>query len=363
LVLDKVRSNVKDVSTYEQGKTVEDIKREFGLERIAKLCFNENPYAPYPSCLEAVENELASLNHYPDENYLEVKRLIGGKVGLEKENIALGHGAVGILETLSKLFIEEGDEVIIPKMTFGLYEELSKTLGGIITKPALTNNRIDLENILAEVTDKTKVVWLCNPNNPTGTILQKDELENFLAELPERVWVILDEAYYEFVTTVEYPEIADILAENKNVVSVRTFSKAYGMAGLRLGYALAVPEVIEAIKRISQPFNVNRAALAGAKGILNNGRYFKEAVNKIEKSREHLTLKLQELGCEVAPSQTNFVFFRTSYPTEKIAQELLHRGVMVASGERWSDDRAIRVSIGTPQENKKFLTGLREILS
>jgi histidinol-phosphate aminotransferase len=194
-------------------------------------------------------------------------------------------------------------------------------------------------------------------------MIKDSEFEDFLAGVPDHVWVVVDEAYCEFSTAEEYPDITKIVRKNENIVSVRTFSKAYGMAGLRLGYALADQEVIEAVKRISQPFNANKAALAGAKGVLTNGSHFKEAVSKINDSKIYLISKLKGMGCEVFPSQTNFVFFCTSYSADKISKELLQKGIMVASGSRWGYDKGIRVSVGKPKENRKFLKGLEEILN
>ncbi|MBM7624086.1 histidinol-phosphate transaminase [Sporohalobacter salinus] len=362
-MVDEIRRTIKNLPPYEHGKTIKELKKEFGLDKIAKLCFNENPYAPYPSCLKAMKKELENLNYYPDANYIELKESIGRKLSVPKKNIALSHGAVGILEILSKLFIKKGTEVIIPESTYGLYEDLSKGLGAVVKEVPLASDRINVEVILDQITSETKLIWLCNPHNPTGTIINGNDFEHFLNQLPEHVWVVVDEAYYEFTNTEEFPNTITTIKEGKNVIAVRTFSKAYGMAGLRLGYAIADQVIIGAVKQASQPFNTNKAALVGAKAVLKDGSYFEEAVNKINNSKKNLISELRSMGCQVLPSHTNFVFFRTPYPADEISEELLQKGIMVAAGSRWNYDRGIRVSIGKPEENKKFLKELKRIIN
>ncbi|ADL12730.1 histidinol-phosphate transaminase [Acetohalobium arabaticum] len=358
-MVDEIRETIKNVSPYAHGKTIKEIKEEYGLDKVAKLCFNENPYAPYPNCLSAIKNEFENLNYYADADYIELKELIGERLGFAKKNIALSHGAVGILEILSKIFIQKGNEVIIPESTYGLYEDLSRSLGAVVKKAPLVSDKINVEVMLDKITPETKLIWLCNPHNPTGTIIKDSEFKYFLDQVPEDVWIIVDEAYYEFTDAEELPDTTATVKEGENIILVRTFSKAYGMAGLRLGYALADQEIIRAIKQASQPFNANKAAIAGAKAVLKDDSYFKKAVNKINDSKEYLISELKKMNYQVLPSYTNFVFFRTSYPADEITNELLQNGVMVASGSRWNCDKGIRVSIGKPEENQKFLQELK----
>ena len=362
MVIEGVRESIKDVSTYVYGKTVEEIKDDYGLESIAKLCFNENPYAPYPCCREAIKNEMDKLNCYPDSKYVELKEIIGNKLNLSKENVALSHGIVGILETLSKMFLESGDEVIIPESTFGLYEDLSKTMGAKIKRTKIRDGKIDIEDILSNITPKTKLIWISNPNNPTGTIINKDEFDYLITNIPDHVWIIFDEAYYEFAAGGDYPDSVSAVQEGEKIILTRTFSKGYGMAGLRLGYALAHEKVIDTINRVSQPFNSNRAALAGAKAVLENESCSREAINKINESKKHITSELKELGCKVFPSYTNFIFFKTPYPAENIINELLQNGVMVTPGTAWGYEKGVRVSIGKPEENERFLNELKKLI-
>ena len=362
MVVKGVRNSIKNVATYVQGNTVEDIKEKHGLNSISKLCFNENPYAPYSVCKKAIKENMDSYNCYPEEDYIKLKEMIAQKNNFSSNNIALGHGIVGLLETLSKMFLEKDDQVIIPESTFGLYEDLSRIMGAEIVKSELDQGKVDVEDVVDNINSKTKIIWISNPNNPTGTIINDDEFQYLLSNLPEDVWLIFDEAYYEFAVGPDYPASMEAVRDGANIILTRTFSKAYGMAGLRLGYAIANKEVIEIINRVSQPFNSNRAGLKGAKAILENGKEADQALKKINKSKEHLISELQKRNLEVFPSYTNFIFFKTPYSAKKIAGRMLKDGVMVAEGSRWGYEKGIRVSIGKPENNKIFLNSLDKTL-
>jgi len=345
------------------GLTSEEVRRRFGLERVLKLGSNENNYAPFPSVLEAMREELPRVHMYPDLAFKELKESIGALYGLKPENIALSHGAEGALQTLGKMFLDPGDEVVIPRVTYGLYREISRVMGATIVQvPPEPDFRLSLEALEKALTPKTKLLWLANPNNPTGTVLDSGMFPELFRILPEKALVVLDEAYGEFGDSKKLPPTAEYIRQGYPLVGVRTFSKAYGLAGVRLGYLLGDPRVVEAFDVVSEPFNANRVALAGARAVLREGRSeMEEARQKILRDRQRLERELEIVGCQVIPSQTNFVFCRIPWNGDLFAQHLLRRGVIVRPCGIWGLPEMLRITVGTEEEVSLFLRIFRKL--
>jgi len=358
-----LRRAVSGLQPYVPGKTIEEVRRELGLDSIIKLGSNENPYAPFPAALEAMKRELGNSNRYPDIAFEQIKGLIAGIHGVGPENIAISHGAEGMLQAVVKSFLEEGDEVIIPAATYNLYRELSKLMGALVVDVPMKDRAIDLEAVRAAVGEKTKLLWLCNPNNPTGTYFTHDELLDLMDGLPDHTWVILDEAYAEFGPKGKLPDRGKLIHEGYNILSVRTFSKAYGLAGLRLGYGMARPEMITVIDTVSEPFNANRIGIAAGVAVLTEDRQAcRNAIGKIIRDRGRIERELRNMGCRVVPSATNFVFFETFADCRIVSDMMLGKGVIVRSCDIWGCDKAIRVTVGTAEEVDRFLGTLRDVL-
>ncbi len=359
-----LRKAIYTVNPYVPGKTIGEVQREYALDNIIKLGSNENPYGPFPNAIKAMERELKCLNTYPDTNFNEIKEVIGEKFGVDTSYIAVSHGSGGMLQTLAKTFIEDGDEVLIPLETYGLYKEISKLMGGIIKQiPLKSDYTLDLDGIRKAITDKTKLIWLCNPNNPTGTVFNLEAYNLLLDSLPAHTWVVLDEAYAEFANEEILPDSIGDIVKEKNIIMVRTFSKAYGLAGARMGYAIARPEMIKAIDTVSEPFNASCVALAGAISTLNEDiENYEECLQNIKRDRERMIFELEKMGFKVVDTHTNFVFFQTPYNGAKIAQELLMMGVIVRSCEAWEYPNAIRVTVGTREEVDEFLNSFRKVI-
>ncbi|HOO64905.1 MAG TPA: aminotransferase class I/II-fold pyridoxal phosphate-dependent enzyme, partial [Synergistaceae bacterium] len=283
--------------------------------------------------------------------------------GLQPENIALSHGAEGALQTLGKMYLDPGDEVVIPRITYGLYREISRVMGAeIVSVPPERDFGISLEALKKALSPKTKLLWLANPNNPTGTLLDPEVLEELFRILPEKALVVLDEAYAEFADPEKLPPTAEYIRKGYPLVGVRTFSKAYGLAGMRLGYLLGDPRVVAAFDMVSEPFNANRVALAGARAVLSEGRSeMEEARQSILRDRRRLEEELDALGCEVFPSQTNFVFCRLPWNGDLFAQHLLRRGVIVRPCGIWGLPEMLRITVGTSEEISLFLKIFREL--
>lgn len=360
-----VRKAIEFVNPYVAGKTIEEVKSAYGLDEIIKLGSNENPYGPFTNAKQAMIDEVSQVFMYPDNTYEELKSLLAMQNGLESDQVAISHGAGGMLETLAKTFIEVGDDVIIPKQTYGLYREISKVMGGNIVESEVDSNYcIDLEDIISKVNDNTKLIWLCNPNNPTGTLMEEEKFEKLLSCIPKQCWIVMDEAYREFADESLMINSLEYIAHGANLIVVRTLSKAYGLAGVRIGYALADKEMIQIIDTVAEPFNANRIGLAGALAtIKKDKKEYEEKLCAIITERDRVAAELKKLGMNCIVTHTNFIFFETGKEASALGEEFLKRGIIVRPCGGWSYPEAIRVTIGTPYENQRFLEEMKAVLN
>ena len=359
-----IRPEIEDVHPYVAGKTIEEVKREYQLDRIVKLGSNENPWGPYPAAVEAMRQEVVKLHTYPDNSFVEIKRRIAAVYGIDEQWVAVSHGAGGMLETLAKSFIEPGSHVLIPEYTYGLYREISRLMGGEVERvPMMQDMQIDIQALKQRLRPNTRVIWLCNPNNPTGTVVSSEPLEELLTSLPEGCWLVLDEAYAEFADNGRLPDRVELIRRELPLVSVRTFSKAYGLAGARLGYALAHPDMIHVIDTVAEPFNANRIGLAGAQATMDREQEaVAETIATICRQRKRLQQSLTERGFSVYPSQANFILFDTGRDAAGLADRMLRRGVIVRPAAGWGLPSHIRVTVGKPEENTIFLETLDAVM-
>jgi len=356
-MINEVRKEVYSCVPYAAGKSMEDVMEEYGLSSVIKLGSNENPYAPFHLSAKRMMDEVLNINNYPEKNFIRLKSILAEKYTLSSSCVGLGHGAGGVLDTLAKTFISPGDEVITAKETYGLYKEISKGMGAEVKSVPLDKQfRVDLNAMAAAVTEKTKLIWICNPNNPTGTTFEREAFYTFMDKLPASVWVVLDEAYSEFAKKDNLIDVTALINAGRKIIKVGTLSKYYGLAGGRIGFCISDPQVISAYDTISEPFNANRIGLAGAVSVLTEDLATCISYgNKIINSRESLIAELRELECECSESDTNFVFFSTAYPANDIANILLQEGVIVRPCGGWGYHHHIRVTIGTEEQNKIFI--------
>ncbi|MFA9380985.1 MAG: histidinol-phosphate transaminase [Acetanaerobacterium sp.] len=352
-----IRKYAYACEAYVAGKSMEDVKEEYGLNDIIKLGSNENAYGPYENASRMMREEIQRLNLYPENNFIRLKRLLGARFGVTAEHIGIGHGAGGVLDTIAKTFLEEGDEVLVPMQSYRLYREISKIMGATVKEISLDSDyTIDLDAYKAAMNDRVKLVWLCNPNNPTGTLFDNKKFEELVDALPENAWIVLDEAYAEFTDPKLLPDSIGYIKNHRKVISVHTFSKYYGLAGGRIGYMIADPEVITCYDTVSEPFNANRVGLAGAVATLeSDGDNSKKYGDKMIEDREHMKTALSEMGCTVIASHANFVFFSTPFEGGAIGEWLLKKGIIVRPCGGWGYSHHIRVSIGNTSENELFL--------
>jgi histidinol-phosphate aminotransferase len=355
--------HIRAIAPYQPGKPISELAREMGLVEadIVKLASNENPLGVSPRAQAAIQSELAGLVLYPDGNGYALKSAISARLGVGLDQIVLGNGSNDVLEMAARALLMPGQSAVYSQHAFAVYPLAVQAVGAEgITAPARAYGH-DLAAMLAAIRPDTRMVFIANPNNPTGTLLGAGELHDFLAAVPENVAVVLDEAYVEFLDPAEVAPSVAWLAEFPNLIVTRTFSKAYGLAGLRAGYALAHPLVADLLNRVRQPFNVNNLALAAATAALGDAAFLAEAKRINDAGMAQLTEGFQQLGLAWIPSAGNFVCVRVG-EAGAVFQALLTKGVIVRPVANYGMPEYLRVSIGLDWQNERFLAALREIL-
>ncbi|MBS7325820.1 MAG: histidinol-phosphate transaminase [Thiopseudomonas sp.] len=363
--LQQARTPVQKLSPYVPGKPVDELARELGLNPadIIKLASNENPLGPSPLALDAIEKALPELTRYPDGNGFELKQALAGHYGLDAAQVTLGNGSNDVLELVAKAWLEPGNNAVFSQYAFAVYPIATLAAGAECREVPAKEHGHDLDAMLAAMDANTRVVFIANPNNPTGTWFDINALEQFLAAVPEQVLVVLDEAYIEYASSSELPDGVKYLARYPNLIVSRTFSKAYGLAALRVGYALSSPQVAEVLNRVRQPFNVNSLALAAACAALNDEDYLFRSRLANDQGMAQLECGLEALGLEWIPSKGNFIAINFKRDAAAINQALLERGVIVRPVAGYGMPEFLRVSIGTHEENARFLGVLRQVLT
>lgn len=357
------REGLERLTPYIPGKPVEEVRREFGLTgRIVRLASNENPIGPSPKAVARMKEVLGEVNLYPDGGCFELREALADRHALSPQCFIFGNGVDNLIPLVVNTFVNAGDEVIVPKPSFDAYRTSAIIAGGVPVEVPLNNFQIDLEAVRLAVSPRTKVIFICNPNNPTGTIVCGRELEALLDSLPPRVVVAIDEAYREYVGDPRYPDSLQYLREDKSVIVLRTFSKIYGLAGLRLGYGLARPEFISQMEKIREPFAANRVVQAGAVEALRDSGFANRVLEVNRSGVETICAGLERLGMFYVPTEANFIFADLGVEMEILFPELLKRGVIIRPGSLWGYPTFARITTGTPDENQFFLAQLEGTL-
>jgi histidinol-phosphate aminotransferase len=360
--LSLANQGVQKLTPYQPGKPIEELQRELGLLEVTKLASNENPLGPSPIALAAIKSALAEIARYPDGNSFKLKRLLAERLGVEPAQITLGNGSNDILEIVPRVFANADSEIIYSQYAFAVYPLATMSVGAKAVVTPARNWGHDLHAMLMAVTPATKVIYIANPNNPTGTWLDKQSLGDFLANVPAKVIVVLDEAYSEYVSQPNYPNGLHYLSQFPNLVVTRTFSKAYGLAGLRVGYSISHPDIADLLNRVRQPFNLNILAQEAALAVLEDTAYLKKSVQVNDLGLVQLSQGLANLGVHYIPSVANFITFKVGIDAGKVYQEFLKRGVIVRPLANYDMAEYLRVSVGLQQENIRFLEILRELM-
>ncbi|WP_311406799.1 histidinol-phosphate transaminase [Liquorilactobacillus uvarum] len=361
----KLRREVDDCQPYIAGETEAAVLKKYNLKSVVKLGSNENSYGPYANACAAMQESLKYLNRYPEDDYVDLIATIAAQNGLTSKNVALGGGAGNVIETTSRLFLNEGDEVLIAKPTYRLYREVSILMGAKVKSvPVKADFTYDFTAFKAAITPKTKLIWLCNPNNPTGAINDPKDIERFIDEVGDDVWIAVDEAYADFIQTGQRAHLVEKI-DQKKLVIIRTFSKYYGLAGARVGYILARSKVISAYDTITEPFCVNRVGLFAARAsLLMDQEEADEIKQKLIFEKEKLSKDLTQLGFEVVPSQSNFIFAKlpNNLYSGEICEELMSQGVIIRECDAWGYPHHVRITVGKKSENAQLISEVRKLL-
>lgn len=350
------------VRPYPPGKPVEEVERELGRTAI-KLASNENPLGPSPKALAAIRGQLGRIHLYPDGNGYYLRRRLAEIHQLDMNQIILGAGSTDLIELVARTFLTVGDEGIVSESSFYIYRLAIGEVGASLVETPLQDESFDLAAMARAVTPRTKVIYIGNPNNPTGTLATAEEMDRFLSAVPPRVLVVLDEAYYDYVSRPDYSHSLDYARQGRNVLVLRTFSKVHGLAGLRIGYGLGHPELIEALNRMRSPFNANGLAQTAALAALDDREHVARSFESNQREMKFVTGELALLGVRYTPSMANFVLMDTGRDCEEDFVRLLREGVIVRPMKLYGFPTRLRVTIGARPHNERFLEALRHVMA
>ena len=358
----RINPNIAGLTPYKPGKPVDELTRELGITDVIKLASNENPRGPGEAVLSAIRGASGNLSRYPDGNGFALKQALARKLGVGIENVTLGNGSNDVLDLAARMAIAPGASGIIADHAFVVYSLAVTIAGGRVIKTPARNFGADLDAMLAAVTPDTAIVFLANPNNPTGTWVPEVELVRLLDALPSHVWMVLDEAYFEYVDAPGYPDGVALLARYPNLIVTRTFSKIHGLAALRVGYALSSPEAADLMNRVRQPFNVNALGLAAAVAALGDQDYVMQSRALNRDGLAAMAAGLERLGLRYIPSAGNFIAFEPGRDGLAVYQALLREGVIVRPIAEYGLPDHLRVTVGLPSETARFLAALERVL-
>ncbi|NEW06065.1 histidinol-phosphate transaminase [Paenibacillus sp. SYP-B3998] len=357
------KQTIVHLPVYQPGKPIEEVKRELGLTEVIKLASNENPFGSSPKAREAIEAELSNISLYPDGGAVQLTEAVAEYLGVETNQIIFGAGSDEVILMLARAFLVQGDETVMATHTFPQYKHNCQIEGAVSIEVPLKDGTHDLEGMLAAITDRTKIVWICNPNNPTGTMNTDAEIKAFLAQVPPHVLVVLDEAYCEYNTTDEFPDSIELIGQYQNVIALRTFSKIYGLASLRIGYGVGHPDVIRSINQVREPFNTTRFAQAAALAAIKDQDFIKSCREANTAGLLYLTKQFELLDLQAFPAHGNFIMVDVGRPAGAVFDGLLRNGIIVRGGHLLDFPTSIRVTIGSQEQNEKFITALTKVLA
>jgi histidinol-phosphate aminotransferase len=358
---DLVLPSVAALKPYEPGKPIEEVQRELGIEHPIKLASNENPLGPSPKAVAAIRAALDDLNRYPDGGSVMLTRKIAARHKLTPAHIFMGCGSVEILNLLAYLFIRPGLNAVTSEHAFAIYELVDAASGGVTKTTPMKDYTFDLDAMADEIDDRTRIIWLANPNNPTATIYKREAWERLLARVPDHVVIVADEAYFEFVRDPDYPNALEYLAAQPRLIVLRTFSKIFGLAGLRVGYGVAHPEMVNLLNNVRQPFNINLLAQAAVMAAMDDAEYVRRTLEVNAAGIEYLEREFRRLGVPYVPTQGNF-FMADVDDGVKVYNALLRKGVIVRPMHGYGFPRHVRISVGLAEENRKLIEALAAVL-
>ena len=356
------RKGILKITSYVPGKSIEEVQKEFGAKRWIKLASNENLLGPSPKAVAAIRKELPNIYLYPEGPCTILRKALAKKFAIPERMVVISNGADNLILMIANAFVNEGEEVVMADPTFSVYTNVTQIMGGKPIKVKLKGFTHDLESMLKKVNRKTKLVFICNPNNPTGTTVSLKTFNYFLSKIPKRVIVVLDEAYGDFVEDAFYPNGLDYIKEEKQVIVLRTFSKVYGLAGLRIGYALGREDLVDCLYQVRDPFPVHRLAQVAAVAALDDEDHAIRSIQSVYEGKRYLYKELDRMGLFYVPSQANFIFIDFEKDSEEVFRALLREGIIIRPGKIWGYPTFARVTIGRMEDNQRFIKALKKIL-
>jgi histidinol-phosphate aminotransferase len=362
-----IPEHILSIRPYVPGKPMEELQRETGSQQIIKLASNENPLGPSPLALKAVADALTRIHRYPDSRGHNLVEKLSHRLGVESKYVVLGNGTDDLIMMLTHALLQPGDEAVAARPSFLMYDIMVRATGATFVAVPLNRHTIDLAGFSEKITTRTRLIFVCNPNNPTGTVVAKKDFERFLSDVPSNIVVVMDEAYVEFVRDESAPNGMDYFEPDRPLVVLRTFSKAYGLAGLRIGYGVMPEEISNLLHRVRLPFNTNMLGQLAANAALDDHAFLEKSIRLTHEGLDFLYASLDSLkdrlGISYFPTQTNFLLIDVQRDADKVYQDLLGLGVIVRSMAAYDYPTYIRVNIGLPEENKFLIEALRRVLS
>ena len=357
----KPKPGIDTIQPYQGGKPIEEVQRELGITDIIKLASNENPLGPSPLAVQAIAGSAAQVHLYPDGNAYYLKRDLAQYLRVSPEHLILGNGSNDVLQLVAEAYVAPGDEVIYAAGAFVVYSLVTKLCSATAVVVPMVDDTHDLSAMAAAITDKTKVIFIANPNNPTGTMVTADETAAFMEQVPADVLIVFDEAYYEYVARSDYPQTLPYVLEGRNFIITRTFSKIYGLAGLRVGYGIAPPQLVEMLNRVRQPFNCSLVGQAAARAALKDTAHVTESQKSNAAGKAFLYKAFDDMGLRYVGTEGNFIMLHVEQSGTDVADALLKQGIIVRPIAGYGYPNAVRVTIGTQQENERLITALKVV--
>ncbi|NIT14068.1 MAG: histidinol-phosphate transaminase [Candidatus Dadabacteria bacterium] len=359
----KPNEYVRDLIPYLPGKPVEELQRELGITEAIKLASNENPLGPSPKALDSLRDKLADINWYPDGDCFYLKEKLSARLGVSSEGLIVGNGSNDVIEIAARTFMKPGDEAIMGEFAFIVYPLVTKAIGAKAVISPMPVLRHDLKDMYKRISAKTKMIFLANPNNPTGTMVTKQELEWFLEMVPEEIIILVDEAYFEYVDSEDYPNSLDYQKSRDSIITVRTFSKIYGLAGIRLGYGVGSEDIISYMNRVREPFNVNSLAQTAGISALRDYEHVNKSIQINDEGKKYMQTEFDKMGIKHFDSYTNFILIDLQADPIPIYNELIKQGVIVRPVGGYGLNTHLRISIGLMEQNVRFITALKNLIN
>lgn len=354
------KKNLFNIKNYKPGKPIEEVKRSLGLDEVYKLASNEIPFPPL-YIRKAILDEIANINRYPEASCFYLRQALAKKLKVGEDQIVFGNGSDELITLVIRSMVEKGDQIMVAYPTFLIYEIQATIEAARIIRVPLKNFRYDLDSIAKAITRKTKVIFIANPDNPTGTYVTNKEVEKFLKKIPKNVMVFFDEAYFEFAPA-DFPDSYQFLNKRGNIIFTRTFSKAYGLAGLRIGYGITTPQIAAVLNKIREPFNVNRLAQVAALAALKNKKFLEKVTGYTAEEKKYFYQELSNMKIDFVKSATNFIMVNFKEDTSGLYNYLLKRGIIIRELKGWGLANFFRVTVGAVKENRKFIKFFKQYI-